>query len=121
MDNTFIGYSTLAPEKNRSWVLYDRELIKRDLLNHFHTRKGERVMRPTYGCAIWDWLFDQFTTELISRCQEEVERIVSIDSRIELRSVNINTFDHGIIVEPSIYYRPFDVVERMRIEFEIRQ
>ena len=40
---TYKGFSTLAGVKSNQ--LYDLDLIKQDLINHFYTRKGERVIR----------------------------------------------------------------------------
>ena len=36
----------------------DSELVRADLLNHFNTRVGERLMQPEFGCLIWNFLFD---------------------------------------------------------------
>lgn len=119
--STFIGFSTIANGTNRSWVLTDRDLIKRDMLNHFHTRIGERVMRPTFGCRLWDWIYEPLTPTMIEMCRAEVERIVLLDSRVETRSISVTSSQYGIMVSVDIYYRPFDMVENMRISFEERQ
>ena len=44
----FIGFST----KNKQAInhtLTGKELVVEDLLNNIMTRKGERIMMPTYG------------------------------------------------------------------------
>lgn len=117
----FTGFSTLGTSKSRSWVLYDLDLIKRDLLNHFHTRLGERVMRPTFGCAIWDYLYEQLTPDVVERVETEVTRIVNLDTRTEARSIKVQTHEHGIVVIVDLYYRPYDMAEQFRIEFDARQ
>lgn len=117
----FVGYSTIGNSKNRSWVLYDLDLIKRDLLNHFMTRMGERPMRPEFGCAIWDMLHEQLTADIVDRIEEEVRRIVNLDSRTEVRNVRTQTYEHGIVVIVDLYYRPYDMVEKFRVEFDARQ
>ena len=33
----------------------DSELVRADLLNHFNTRVGERLMQPEFGCLIWNF------------------------------------------------------------------
>ena len=59
----FKGFSTV--DKNRApYTLTDTNLIKRDLLNHFYTKKGERVMRPNFGSIIWDMLMEPETPTL---------------------------------------------------------
>lgn len=120
-EKIFVGFSTAGNSQNRSWALYDIELIKKDLLNHFHTRKGERVMRPTFGCSIWELINEQMTDGVVEQCKTEVERIVSLDSRVVVRDVYVDTMEHGILVMADLYYRPFDIVDRFRISFESRQ
>ena len=61
----FIGFST----KNKSAInhtLTGRELVVEDLMNHIMTRKGERVMMPTYGSIIHDMIFEPLTAETIT-------------------------------------------------------
>ncbi len=120
-DKIFVGFSTIGSTNNRSWALYDIELIKRDLLNHFHTRLGERVMRPTFGCAIWDYLFEQLTPSIVEKVETEVHRIISLDTRVEVVSLTVDSSDHGIICIADLLYHPFDIVDRFRIEFDARQ
>ena len=63
---TYKGFSTLTSDKSNQ--LFDLDLIKQDLVNHFYTRKGERVMNPNFGSVIWDMLYeplDEHNKELI--------------------------------------------------------
>ncbi len=53
---TFIGYSSVD-RKFGNFTLKDVELAKRDLLNHFYTRKGERLGEPEFGSIIQDMVF----------------------------------------------------------------
>ena len=53
----FRGYSSVGTTFLSS-VRYDLDLAKQDLLNNFNTRKGERVMMPTFGSIVWDMLFE---------------------------------------------------------------
>jgi phage baseplate assembly protein W len=54
------GFSTVD-ESAISTRLYDFELVKQDLLNQFNTRRGERVMNPSFGTIIWDLLYEPLT------------------------------------------------------------
>ena len=60
----------------------DNDLIIMDLLNHFGTRKGEKLMNPGYGCIIWDRLFDPLTSELKDAILNDVSTIIRSDPRI---------------------------------------
>lgn len=84
----FKGYSTV----DKSWgnfKLYDLDLAKRDLLNELYTRKGERLMSPTFGYVIWDVLFDPLSSDTIDIIKEDTLRIVTKDPRLELRQLDI--------------------------------
>ena len=53
----FRGFSTVDNIR-APYSLYDDDLVKRDLLNEFQTRKGERLMRPDFGSIIHDLLME---------------------------------------------------------------
>ena len=84
----FKGYSTVGKEWG-NFKIYDIELAKRDLLNEIYTRRGERLMSPEYGCAVWDVLFDPLTYELVNYIKEDILRIVSRDPRLELNTLDV--------------------------------
>lgn len=116
----FIGFTT-QPDKNRKgYRLTDLELVKKDLMNHFQTRRGERVMMPTYGTLIWDYLFEPFTDGVRQLIEEDVRRVLSSDPRVKLIDLQVDTFDHGIILAAELKYTPWDVVETFSINFDRR-
>ena len=84
----FKGFSTV----NKQWgnfKLYDIDLAKQDLLNELYTRKGERIMSPDFGSIIWDLLFDPITDRTIELIQEDMQRILTKDPRLELRQLDV--------------------------------
>jgi phage baseplate assembly protein W len=101
----FKGYSTV----DKTWgnfKLYDIELAKRDLLNEFYTRKGERVMSPQFGSIVWDLLFDPLTDETIEAIRADCIRIVTKDPRLDLMDINVDDNEHTIIVSITLRYVP---------------
>jgi len=116
----FIGFSTQDMQGKRGWSVSDIDLVKRDLLNEFMTRKGERVMLPTYGTIIWDLLFEPFTDSTKAAVVSDVTRIVGHDPRVILQSTNVSTSIHGIMVAIELKYVPFDVVGTFSLEFDRR-
>lgn len=84
----FKGYSTVGKEWG-NFKIYDIELAKRDLLNEIYTRKGSRLMSPTYGYIVWDVLFDPLTEEVIDAIREDTLRIVSRDPRLDLNTLDV--------------------------------
>lgn len=117
----YTGFSTLTEGVDRKWVLYDIDLINRDLLNHFHTQIGERVMRPEYGCSIWNYIGEQLTPDVRDEIREEAERILGLDSRIENRGIKVYSSAHTITVSVTIYYSEIDRTEEFKVSFDKRQ
>lgn len=116
----FVGFSTQEMEGKRGWSVTDIELIKRDLLNHFYTRRGERVMLPTYGTIIWDLLFEPFTDSVKASVEADVKRVVRSDSRVVLQNVNASTSAYGITIAIELKYVPYDSVGTFALEFDRR-
>lgn len=101
----FKGYSTV----DKTWgnfKLYDIELAKRDLLNEFYTRQGERLMSPQFGSIVWDLLFDPLTDETIDAIRADCLRIVTKDPRLDLLNIDIVDNEHTIIVSIILRYVP---------------
>lgn len=115
----FYGYSTVETNVKKQQFA-DIELIKRDLLNHFYTRKGERAMMPTYGCGIWDMFFDQFDEIAQDIIIDECTKVIAADSRVSLQNIYVNKLDQGFIVQMDILYVPFNVVSTFSVEFDNR-
>lgn len=116
----FIGFSTQEMQGKRGWSVTDIDLIKRDLLNEFLTRKGERVMLPTFGTIIWDLLFEPFTDSTKGAIINDVTRIVGHDPRVRLQNVTVSTSVHGILVGVELKYVPFDAVGTFSLNFDRR-
>lgn len=119
---TFTGFDTSStPSARRAWVLQDKELIKQDLLKHFYTRRGERVMRPDFGSNLLEYVMEPNTEAVRGEILAEVNRIVSLDSRLAVRSVNIFDKDYQVVIAVDLFFRPFNDAEVLRIEFDKRQ
>lgn len=100
---TFKGFSTI--DKVRApYTLDDIELVKRDLLNTFYTRKGERVMRPTYGSNIWDLLMNPEDTLTRAEIEEDVKRIIDAEPRVRLIETVMFYSDQALRIEVTIEY-----------------
>jgi phage baseplate assembly protein W len=110
------GFS--STEFKNNFKLYDIELVKKDILNHFYIRKGEKLENPNFGTIIWDLLFEQFTPEVKDLITKNVEEIINYDPRIVTNSVTIDSTDQGIRIEADITYLPFSVNERMTFDFD---
>jgi phage baseplate assembly protein W len=110
------GFSTLS--SNKSNMLYDIDVVKQDLINHFYTRKGERVMEPEFGSIIWDLLYEPLDESVKEDLIEDCSRIINTDPRCELLDINLDSFGNGIRVDISINVLPFNKQATMQLEFE---
>jgi phage baseplate assembly protein W len=121
MSNAFFtGFSTVDSEKTRRRVFYDLELCKRDLMNHFLTRPGERVMRPDWGCRVWDYIMEPMTEGLREIIVGQVTAIVHADSRCQIVNVAVDSSDHGVVVTITMNFIPQAVVDTFAVSFEAR-
>jgi phage baseplate assembly protein W len=119
MTTFFRGFNTVDSNQNNN-KLYDIELIKRDLLNHFYTRRGERVMFPEYGSIIWDLIFEPLTDYNRDTIVADCLRIVNSDSRVKLQDVKIDTYTHGVRVQIALLYVPYNAVGTLDVDFDKR-
>lgn len=113
---TYKGFN--SQEQGNKFKIYDIDLVKQDIINHFYIRKGEKLMNPDFGTAIWDLLFEPFTEEVKTLIVQDVEQIINYDPRIAINSVTIDATDMGIRIEADITYLPFNINERMVFDFD---
>jgi len=114
----FVGFSTVNVTNNLNTSLYDIDLINQDLYFAFNTRIGERVMRPDFGCRIWDYFMEQLTPALRDAIVTEAVRICNLDSRLVVQNVQVYQLANGVRVEISLLYQPFNVVNSFYVNFE---
>ena len=116
---TFKGYSSLAGEFSEP-SLFDKELARRDLLNHFYTRKGERLMAPLYGSVIWDILFEPMTEANQEIIFADAQRIVGQDPRWKLKEAQLRSDTNGqaIYLDMLLTYVPTTSEETLTVAFE---
>ena len=107
MISSFRGYSSIGTSF-LSPVRYDLDLARQDLLNHFGTRKGERVMMPTFGSIIWELLFDPLDEETKKKINDDVVSIIKNDPRWQLLTVDIDEEPNALNVKVEVLYLPAD-------------
>lgn len=117
MPMMYRGFSTVN-ENTENYALYDFELIKQDLLNHFYVRQGERLMNPTFGCIIWELLFEPLTDQLKALIIDNVETIVNYDPRVQASKVMVTAYDTGIQIEYTLTYTAYNLSETIKLNFD---
>jgi phage baseplate assembly protein W len=113
---TYKGFNSRESSKN--YKIYDIDLVKQDLINHFYIRKGEKLENPEFGTIIWDMLFEQFTEDVKEMIAKDVETIINYDPRIVVNEVLIDSTDIGIRIQADVTYIPFNINERMTFDFD---
>jgi phage baseplate assembly protein W len=113
---TYKGFSSKETTKN--YKLYDIDLVKQDLINHFYIRKGEKLENPEFGTVIWDIIFEQFTEQVKDIIAKDVEDIINYDPRIAVNSVLVDSTEQGIRIQADVTYIPFNINERMTFDFD---
>ena len=111
------GFSTVYSESN-DWTLYDFELVKQDLINHFHIRQGEKLTNPEFGCIIWDLLYEPFTQEIQTSIIDNVTEIINYDPRLQASDVVVDTYEYGIQVEATVVFLSYNISDTMRFKFD---
>lgn len=115
------GFSTVAND-GIDTRLYDIDLVKQDLLNHFGTRLGERVARPEFGSIIHDLLFDLMDDRTESLVIADANRIFSEDPRVVPLDVQVDIQEdqHKITLKAAIRVIEFDMTTNLEAVFEAR-
>ena len=116
MATIFKGFSTI--DKIRApYSLFDQELIKRDLLNEFQTRRGERLMKPNFGSIIHDLLMEPEDTITDDEIRDDITRICDKEPRVEVKDILIFTADHTVRAEVILKYVQTNNEDILFLEF----
>jgi phage baseplate assembly protein W len=114
----FIGFSTQNSATTGVRTLYDIALVNVDLMTAFQTRVGERVMRPDWGCKLWDYVMEPLTPTLREQIINEAIRICSLDTRLVMDSVQVYELDQGFRIDIQLEYLPWRVINTFTATFE---
>jgi len=95
----------------------NEDSIKQSIFIILNTRKGERVMRPDFGCGIHDYVFSSMSYFNINRMQESIRDALTLwEPRIRDVEVEVVTTEEAGRIDISISYvvrstnNPFNLV-----------
>lgn len=75
-------------------LVTEDEDIRQSLRILFDTRPGERVMHPTYGCRIHDYVFDPMNAATLRAMEAAIEQaILFFEPRINLQQAKVQVTD----------------------------
>ena len=79
--------------------------VRQSILIILGTAKGERVMRPDFGCGIHDLVFATLSAATIGRVDREVhEALLRLEPRIDVTSVKVTPDASGGVLLIDIEY-----------------
>jgi len=113
---TFVGFSTINQYKK--FTLVDYELVKRDLLNAFNIRQGELVGRPGYGTVLWNFIFENQTTDTVNAIITEVQRVAGGDPRVYISNTEVYPQQNGLLIQFFVRVVPSTDAQRLAIFFD---
>ena len=81
----------IRPDSNGRLLLTDQEgAIRNGILLILSTAPGERVMRPEFGCGIWELVMEPNTAQLHGRVQTRVRQALTRwEPRIDVLDVQV--------------------------------
>lgn len=114
---TYRGFNTVNNNFGSS-KLTETDLIKRDLLNHFAIRKGEKLMNGNFGTSLRDLIMDPLTQETKDLVIQEVNQVLAADPRIRAESVVLDEYENGLQIEMVVRYVLDDQSENLVVRFD---
>lgn len=115
----FVGFNTVD-NPNPPYSLTNIELVKRDILNHFATPMGSRVMLPEFGTRIYEYLFDPFDEYTKNAIIEDAVNVVKSDPRVELVTINVYQEDQALNIIMDLLFKPESVTDNLFVTFSLR-
>src|ERR1044071_954688 len=82
------------------------ESVRQSIWLILGTAKGERVMRPDFGCGIYDMVFEVNSSTTAAEAAEEGRHaLVSFEPRIDVLDIDVSPGDDGEVLYISIDYQ----------------
>jgi phage baseplate assembly protein W len=111
------GFSSVD-ETTANTQLYDFDLIKQDIINHFKTKKGERLMNPAFGSIIWDLLMEPLTDSVRTALKDDVNTVCTFDSRVTPIQMDITEYESGFLLELTLLMKKTNESTNIRLAFD---
>jgi phage baseplate assembly protein W len=109
------GFSTI--DRTKKFRLTDLELIKRDLLNHFAIRKGEKLMNAEFGSIIWNLMFEPLTADVKALIVSDIQRVIGYDPRLRVDNVLVDQLDMGLQIQIELTVLPDNYSDVLSLQF----
>ncbi|MEO1433318.1 MAG: GPW/gp25 family protein [Cyanobacteria bacterium J06633_8] len=94
MDDNFLGVGLAFPveldEKNQIKISRYEMAVQQSIWTILGTAKGERMMRPNFGCGIHDFVFSANSASTIAQIVSEVRQsLIEWEPRIDILDIDV--------------------------------
>lgn len=87
-----LGFPVSLNSQGKLQVAEYEESVRQSILIILGTAKGERVMRPDFGCGIYDLVFEVNTPSTAGRISQAVQdALLVFEPRIDVINVSVNS------------------------------
>lgn len=88
--------------------------IKSNLINYFLTNKGERLLNPTYGGDLRNFLFEAITPDALEVLQKRLEEdIVLRFPIVEIKSLTIGATEDQNLINITLIYNVLNLEDEV--------
>jgi hypothetical protein len=99
------GFPVDLDDKGRISRAEFEESVRQSIWIILGTAKGERVMRPDFGCGIYDLVFEMNTASTAGKVSQAVrEALLLFEPRIDVRDIQVRSENGGEVMLISIDY-----------------
>ncbi|HVF50658.1 MAG TPA: GPW/gp25 family protein [Pyrinomonadaceae bacterium] len=100
------GYPVEVAADGALKVARYEESVRQSIWIILSTAKGERVMRPDFGCGIYDLVFETNTANTAGKIAQEIRRsLLLFEPRIDVIDINVQPEGDGEVILISIDYQ----------------
>lgn len=114
----FVGFNTVD-QPNPPYTLTNIDIVKRDISNQFATPLGSRVMLPSFGTSIYNYLFDPFDEYTKNAIIDDAVRVVQSEPRVQLVTIDVFQEDQALTVALVLLFKPESITNSMFVLFSL--
>lgn len=112
----FKGFSSSDGMK----VLYDFQLVRQGLINHFNTVLGSLDHNPEYGSILPLMIFELKNGVSRAVIESDIKRVIGSEPRVEYLSHSVSEQEHGFTIDVQLRYMKLNPIETLTIDFDKR-
>ena len=120
INGLYRGYSTHQYQQYKTFSVTDVDLVNLDLLNHIFTRRGERVMMPTFGTRIPGLAFEPLDDFTMAILVEDLNQVFTFDPRVQLLNLQVTPdYDaNSVTASATLLYIELDMTSTLDINIQ---